>query len=56
MLLLFKQASLDGLTGPLHFSEDGARTKIEMDILNLRNNSFKKLSHKNHKIIWYCVL
>lgn len=56
MLLFFKQASLDGLTGPLHFSEDGARTNIEMDILNLRNNSFKKVGHKNYKIICCCVL
>ena len=51
ILLFYKQASLDGLTGPIHFSEDGARTKIELDILNLRNNSFKKVSHtKHHKL------
>ena len=57
ILLFFKQASLDGLTGPLHFSEDGARIKIELDILNLRNNSFNKVSHKeHHKIICCCVL
>lgn len=57
ILLFYKQASLDGLTGPIHFSEDGARTKIELDILNLRNDSFKKVSHtKHHKIICYCVL
>ncbi|XP_015751901.1 PREDICTED: glutamate receptor ionotropic, kainate 3-like isoform X2 [Acropora digitifera] len=43
VITCLREASLDGLTGPLHFSEDGARTNIEMDILNLRNNSFKKI-------------
>lgn len=57
ILLFLIQASLDGLTGPLHFSEDGARTRIELDILNLRNYLFKKVSHKkHHKIICCCVL
>ena len=45
ILLFCKQASLDGLTGPIHFSEDGARTRIELDVLNLRKNVFKKVSH-----------
>ena len=46
MLFFFKQGSLDDLTGPLRFSEDGARTKIEMETLNLRNSSLKKKSQK----------
>ncbi|XP_067050317.1 glutamate receptor ionotropic, kainate 3-like [Acropora muricata] len=47
MIACLRKASLDGLTGPIHFSEDGARTKIELDILNLRNDSFKKIGSWN---------
>ncbi|XP_074626587.1 glutamate receptor ionotropic, kainate 3-like isoform X2 [Acropora palmata] len=47
MITCLREASLDGLTGPLHFSEDGARTRIELDILNLRNYSFKKIGSWN---------
>ncbi|KAK2553030.1 Glutamate receptor ionotropic [Acropora cervicornis] len=47
MITCLREASLDGLTGPLHFSEDGARARIELDILNLRNNSFKKIGSWN---------
>ena len=35
---------MDGLTGPVKFSEDGKRTRVELEILNLRNNSFVKVS------------
>ncbi|XP_015751874.1 PREDICTED: glutamate receptor ionotropic, kainate 3-like [Acropora digitifera] len=47
MITCLREASLGGLTGPLHFSEDGARTRIELDILNLRNNSFTKIGSWN---------
>jgi len=36
---------MDGLTGPIHFDEYGTRTEIELEILNLRNNSFTKVSN-----------
>ena len=35
---------MDGLTGPIHFDEYGTRTDIKLEILNLRNNFFKKVS------------
>ena len=37
---------MDGLTGPIKFDENGKRTGIELEILNLRNNSFKKVRSK----------
>ncbi|XP_078382291.1 glutamate receptor 2-like [Oculina patagonica] len=38
-----KKVNLDGLTGPIQFNENGKRKEIELEILNLRNNSFKKI-------------
>lgn len=35
---------MDGLTGPIHFDKYGTRRDIELEILNLRNNSFKNVS------------
>lgn len=42
-LLNNKKVNLDGLTGPVQFSENGMRRNIELDVLNLRNNSFTKV-------------
>ena len=42
----YKQVHLDGLTGPVQFDEHGKRSEIELEILNLRNNSFEKVSKK----------
>lgn len=52
---VFKQVSLDGLTGPVKFNENGKRRKIELEILNLRNNLFKSVSSKeilDHRNVW----
>ena len=37
---------MDGITGPVKFNENGERREIEFEILNLRNNTFKKVSFK----------
>ena len=42
----YKQVQLDGLTGPVRFNKNGRRITTEFDILNLRNNSFQKVSGK----------
>ena len=34
---------MDGSTGPIKFDENGKRKGIQLEILNLRNNSFKKV-------------
>ena len=34
---------MDGSTGPIKFDENGKRKGIELEILNRRNNSFKKV-------------
>ena len=39
-----EQVNLDGATGNIEFNEKGKRTGVELDILNLRNNSFVKVS------------
>ena len=40
----YKQVYLDGITGPVQFNEDGKRREIELEVLNLRNNKFEKVS------------
>lgn len=40
----FMQVNLDGLTGPVQFNEYGNRKGINLEILNLQNNSFIKVS------------
>lgn len=40
----YPQVVLDGITGPIKFNDDGKRTGVELEILNLRNNFFKKVS------------
>ena len=37
---------MDGSTGPIKFDENGKRKGIELEILNLRNNSFRKVRSK----------
>ena len=39
----FPQVNLDGITGEVKFDENGRRRGIQLEILNLRNNSFKKV-------------
>ena len=43
---LYQQVNIDGITGPVKFGEDGMRTGVELEILNLRNNSFMKVITK----------
>ena len=43
-LVFYPQINLDGVTGPVKFSDDGERTGVELEILNLRNDSFVKVS------------
>ena len=40
----YRQANLTGITGFVRFDEDGKRTGVDLEILNLRNNSFKTVS------------
>ncbi len=42
----YEQVYLDGLTGPVQFNEYGRRREIELEVLNLRNNSFERVSRK----------
>ena len=39
---------MNGSTGPIQFNEYGKREGIELEIVNLRNNSFKTVS--NHAV------
>lgn len=43
--VILSQVKLNGSTGPIHFNEYGKRKGIELEILNLRNNSFQKVSN-----------
>ena len=45
-----KQVSLNGTTGFLQFNEQGERKRVELEILNLRNNSFKKVGISGFKL------
>ena len=42
--IILSQAKLNGSTGTIHFNEYGKRKGVELEILNLRNNSFQKVS------------
>ena len=42
-----QQVNIDGITGPVKFDDDGKRTAVELEILNLRNNSFVKVSYSS---------
>ncbi|KAL9962101.1 hypothetical protein ACROYT_G031173 [Oculina patagonica] len=43
----YEQVYLDGLTGPVQFNEYGRRREIELEVLNLRNNSFERIGTWN---------
>ncbi|XP_068737746.1 glutamate receptor 4-like isoform X2 [Montipora capricornis] len=47
MLECMKKVNIDGVTGPVKFDDDGKRTAVELEILNLRNNSFVKIGNWN---------
>ncbi|XP_068704921.1 glutamate receptor 2-like [Montipora foliosa] len=47
MLECMKKVNIDGITGPVKFDDDGKRTAVELEILNLRNNSFVKIGNWN---------
>ncbi|KAL9962102.1 hypothetical protein ACROYT_G031174 [Oculina patagonica] len=47
MLTCIRKVYLDGITGPVQFNKYGKRREIELEILNLRNNSFKKIGTWN---------
>ena len=46
---------MGGITGPVKFGKDGKRTGVEVEILNLRNNSFVKVSSKIDLLPWTLV-
>ena len=41
-----EQVHLDGITGPVQFDEYGKRKEIDLEVLNLRNNFFERVSSK----------
>ena len=43
---IYQQVNFDGVTGPVRFSQDGKRAGAQLEILNLRNGSFRKVSTK----------
>ena len=43
---IYQQVNFDGVTGPVRFSQDGKRAGAKLEILNLRNGSFRKVSTK----------
>ena len=53
---LYQQVNIDGITGPVKFNEDGMRAEVELDILNLRNNSFVKVSTTVEVIYFFKAL
>ncbi|PFX27300.1 Glutamate receptor 4 [Stylophora pistillata] len=47
ILLCMKEVGINGLTGPVHFDAYGKRIGINLEILNLRSNCFKKVGTWN---------
>ncbi|XP_078377925.1 glutamate receptor ionotropic, kainate 3-like [Oculina patagonica] len=47
MLTCIKQVYLDGLTGPVQFNKFGKRREIELEVLNLRDNLFRRIGTWN---------
>ena len=43
---IYQQVNFDGVTGPVRFNKDGKREGVRLEILNLRNDSFRKVSTK----------
>ena len=53
------KVDIAGISGPVQFDENGRRIVSRLDILNLRNNSFKKVSSKkgmNNHIFFLALL
>ena len=42
--MCIRQVNFDGMTGSVRFSEDGERAGVQLEILNLRNDSFEQVS------------
>ena len=42
--MCIRQVNFDGITGSVRFSEDGERVAVQLEILNLRNDSFQQVS------------
>ncbi|XP_078384334.1 glutamate receptor 2-like [Oculina patagonica] len=47
MLACLRKVYLDGITGTINFNEHGKRKGVDLEILNLRNNSYKKIGTWN---------
>ena len=47
----YQQVNLDGLTGSVHFNEHGNRKGITLEILNLQNDSFRKVNNSENRNI-----
>ena len=43
---IYQQVNFDGVTGPVRFNKDGKRAGVRLEILNLRNDSFRKVRTK----------
>ena len=41
--MCIRQVNFDGMTGSVRFSEDGERAGVQLEILNLRNDSFEQV-------------
>ena len=42
--MCIRQVNFDGMTGSVRFSEGGERAGVQLEILNLRNDSFEQVS------------
>ena len=42
--MCIRQVNFDGITGSVRFSEDGERAAVQLEIMNLRNDSFQQVS------------
>ena len=42
--MCIRQVNFDGITGSVRFNEDGERAEVQLEILNLRNDSFQQVS------------
>ena len=42
--MCIRQVNFYGMTGSVRFSEDGERAGVQLEILNLRNDSFEQVS------------
>lgn len=42
--MCIRQVNFDGITGSVRFSKDGERAAVQLEMLNLRNDSFQQVS------------